>query len=111
MDSFYDGLGVRAVSWDLARAFDQAGVADSAIARYEMALEHTDELIELDWQPRQIPITYLRLARLYDERGDLEQAAGYYGRFVDLWEDADAEFQPKVERARARLEEIVRERG
>lgn len=111
MDSFYDGLGVRAVSWDLARAFDQAGVADSAIARYEMALEHTDELIDLDLQPRQIPITYLRLAELYDERGDLDQAAGYYGRFVDLWEESDAEFQPKVERARARLEEIVRERG
>jgi tetratricopeptide (TPR) repeat protein len=111
MDSFYDGLGVRSVSWDLARAFDAAGKADSAIARYELALEHTDQVINLDDQPRQIPTTYLRLARLYDARGDLEEAAGYYGRFVDLWEEADAEFQPKVSAARARLEEIVRERG
>jgi tetratricopeptide (TPR) repeat protein len=111
MDSFYDGLGVRSVSWDLARAFDAAGNADSAIARYELALEHTDQVINLDEQPRQIPTTYLRLARLYDARGDLEEAAGYYGRFVDLWEEADAEFQPRVAAARARLEQIVRERG
>jgi len=111
MDSFYDGLGVRTVSWDLARAFDRAGMADSAIARYEAALVNSSEIIDLPRQPREIPTTYLRLAELYDARGDLEQAAGYYGRFVDLWNEADPEFQPKVERARARLEEIVRERG
>lgn len=111
MDSFYEGLGVRSVSWDLAWAFDRAGLADSAIARYESALLNSSEIVDLSEQPRQIPTTYLRLAELYDERGDLEQAAGYYGRFIDLWEDADAEFHPKVERARARLEAIVRERG
>ncbi|MBK5098658.1 MAG: hypothetical protein JJE01_12800, partial [Gemmatimonadetes bacterium] len=111
MDSFYEGLGVRSVSWDLAWAFDRAGLADSAIARYESALLNSSEIVDLSEQPRQIPTTYLRLAELYDERGDLEQAAGYYGRFIDLWEDADDEFQPKVERARARLEAIVRERG
>jgi tetratricopeptide (TPR) repeat protein len=111
MDSFYDGLGVREVSWDLARAFDRAGMADSAIVRYELALEHTDEVVDLDRQPRQAPITYLRLAKLYDDQGDLEQAAGYYARFIDLWEESDPEFQPKVAEARARLEEIVRERG
>ena len=111
MDSFYDGLGVRSVSWDLARAFDRAGQADSAIARYELALEHSDETVDLDTQSRQIPTTYLRLAEMYDERGDLEQAAGYYGRFIDLWVDADAELQPRVQAAQDRLEAIVRERG
>jgi tetratricopeptide (TPR) repeat protein len=111
MDSFFDGLGARTISWDLARAFDLAGMADSAIARYEQALEHTDEVIDLDVQPRQAPITYLRLARLYDARSDLDPAAGYYGRFVELWEEADPELQPRVRAARARLEEIVRERG
>ena len=110
LDSFYEGLGVRTVSWDLARAFDRAGAADSAIARYELALEHTNA-VEWDEEARQIPTTYLRLAALYDSRGDLEQAAGYYGRFIDLWEEADAEFQPRVQAAQARLEEIVRERG
>jgi hypothetical protein len=48
---------------------------------------------------------------LYDELGDLENAAIYYARFVELWADADAELLPRVEVARARLEEIIRERG
>jgi tetratricopeptide (TPR) repeat protein len=111
MDSFFEGLGVREISWPLARAFDRAGMADSAIVRYEAALEHSDEIIDLAAQPRQIPTTYLRLAQLYEERGDLERASGYYGRFVDLWDEADPEFQPRVERARARLAAIVAERG
>jgi hypothetical protein len=85
-------------------------MADSAIARYEVSLDH-GEAFGLDGSTRQIPITLERLARLYDARGDLEQAAGYYGRFVELWADADPDLQPRVEAARARLEEIVRERG
>jgi hypothetical protein len=52
-----------------------------------------------------------RLGQLYDEQGDLENAAVYYARFVELWEDADAELQPRVGAARSRLEEIIRERG
>jgi tetratricopeptide (TPR) repeat protein len=51
------------------------------------------------------------VARLYDEAGDAEKSAVYYARFLDLWADADPELQPRVETARARLEEIVRERG
>ncbi len=57
------------------------------------------------------PILFERLGQLYDEQGDLENAALYYARFVELWADADAELQPRVGVARARLEEIIRERG
>jgi hypothetical protein len=46
-----------------------------------------------------------------DERGDLEKAARYYAKFVELWENADPELQPRVEAARDRLQEITRERG
>jgi len=109
-DSFYPDFGTRLVSWDLARAFDGAGMADSAIARYEMSLEHGD-ILEVRRQAREYPITLIRLAERYDERGDLERAAGYYARYVDLWADADPDLQPRVEAARARLEEIVAERG
>ncbi len=109
-DSFYPELGGHLLSWDLARAYDRAGMADSAIARYEMALGYGD-LLEIRRQAREYPITLIRLAESYDERGDLEQAAGYYGRFVELWADADPDLQPRVEAARARLDEIVRERG
>jgi hypothetical protein len=57
------------------------------------------------------PILFERLGQLYDEAGDLENAALYYARFVELWAGADAELQTRVEAARARLEEIIRERG
>lgn len=109
-DSFSPTLGGHLVSWDLARAYDRAGMADSAIARYEMALGYGD-LLEIGRQAREYPITLIRLAERYDERGDLEQAAGYYGRFVELWAEADPDLQPRVEAARTRLDEIVRERG
>jgi hypothetical protein len=52
-----------------------------------------------------------RLGQLYDGLGDMENAALYYARFVELWADADAELQPRVTVARTRLEEIIRERG
>ena len=55
--------------------------------------------------------TLERLGQLYDELGDMENAALYYARLVELWADADAELQPRVTVARTRLEEIIRERG
>ncbi|MCL7971572.1 MAG: hypothetical protein M8866_05670, partial [marine benthic group bacterium] len=101
-DSFYPDLGTRLVSWDLARAFDGAGMADSAIVRYEMSLGYGD-ILEVHRQAREYPITLIRLAERYDEKGDLERAAGYYGRFVALWADADPDLRPRVEAAQARL--------
>jgi tetratricopeptide (TPR) repeat protein len=91
-------------------AFDQAGQPDSAIAYYERYLaprQNWRTYVDGSWRAW----TLERLGQLYDEMGDLEQAAGYYGAFVELWEDADPELQPRVQAARARLEEIVRERG
>ncbi len=109
-NSFHPEIGARVISWDLARAFDRAGEADSAIARYERALGYGDAL-QVHRQAREYPITLIRLAARYDERGDMERAAGYYGRFFELWAEADPDLQPRVEAARARLDEIARERG
>ncbi len=91
-------------------AFDLAGQPDSAVAYYEryLAPKHNwRAYIDSRWRAW----TLERLGQLYDEMGDLEQAAGYYGMFVELWEEADPELQPRVQAARARIEEIVRERG
>jgi hypothetical protein len=52
-----------------------------------------------------------RLGYLYDEAGDPERASMYLARFVELWDEADPEFQARVDAARARLAEILRERG
>jgi tetratricopeptide (TPR) repeat protein len=93
-----------------AHLFDATGQADSAIARYTEYLEKPSNFnLFLDALMR--APAHERLARLYDERGDQESAALHYAQFVELWEDADPELQPRVEAARTRLEEIVRERG
>jgi hypothetical protein len=63
------------------------------------------------WDQVGLPWSMQQAARLADELGDTEKAALYYAQFVELWADADAELQPQVEVARARLEEILRERG
>ena len=54
---------------------------------------------------------YESLGRMYDEEGDPEQAAIHYAQFVELWNEADPELQPRVRAAQDRLETIVRERG
>ena len=51
------------------------------------------------------------MGKLYDEAGDPEEASVYLARFIELWDEADPEFQPRVEAARTRLTEILRERG
>jgi tetratricopeptide (TPR) repeat protein len=91
--------------YEIALAHDLAGRADSAVAWYRVELE-TPRLRAPDRGS-----LFERLGQLYDEQGDLENAALYHARFVELWADADAELQPRVEVARARLEEIIRERG
>jgi tetratricopeptide (TPR) repeat protein len=91
--------------YEIGKAHDLAGRPDSAVVWYRLDLETP----RLRAPPR--PVLFERLAQLYDEQGDLENAALYYARFVELWADADAELQPRVEAARARLEEIIRERG
>ena len=94
----------------VGRAFDLAGRPDSAIVYYEKYLApafNWRQWVDGKWKGR----TLERLGRIYDEKGDLERAAGYYGMFVDLWADADPELQPRVQAARSRMEEIVRERG
>jgi tetratricopeptide (TPR) repeat protein len=56
--------------------------------------------------------SHLGRAEIYDRAGDTELAAEHYARFVELWEDADPEFQPMVEEARQaiiRLEGLRRE--
>ena len=93
---------------DLALAYDRAGQRDSAIAIYERYL--TSPRIGIPPPHRWGPILE-RLAQLYDERGDRDEAADYYAKFVELWAEADEELQPRVRAAQARLEEILDERS
>jgi tetratricopeptide (TPR) repeat protein len=53
--------------------------------------------------------THLRQAEVYERLGDRQQAVEHYGRFIRLWKGCDPELRPSVERARARLANLVGE--
>ncbi|NNK49784.1 MAG: tetratricopeptide repeat protein, partial [Gemmatimonadetes bacterium] len=95
---------------EAARLFEALGQADSAIARYREYIE-TQSNFSLFLDATQLAPAHESLGRLYDEKGDLENAALHYAQFVELWGDADPILQPRVEAARTRLQAIVRERG
>ena len=58
----------------------------------------------------QLPSIYERLGELYEQRGSAERAIYYYGRFVELWQDADPDLQPRVEAARRAIDALSRDR-
>jgi hypothetical protein len=52
-------------------------------------------------------LAHERLGSLYLEVGDTAAAAHHLATFIDLWQDADPELQPRVEAARRRLAGLV----
>ena len=68
------------------------------MARYE----HVANTPALDLQARQLqlPAALRRAGEMYEAKGDRKKALDYYGRFVDLWKDADPELQPGVDAER-----------
>ncbi len=98
----------------LGAAYDRAGQADSAIAVFTRYAEtpFPDRYASYAYPlgPALGP-TLERLGQLHDQEGNLNDAALYLAKFVELWTDADEELQPRVRAAQARLEEIVSEIG
>ena len=88
--------------YELGKAYDQTGQADSALAVYERAVAANGMSLLLD-QATSLGLIYKRVGELYDQRGDRAQARDYYNRFVDLWKDADPDLQPQVRDVRARI--------
>ena len=43
--------------------------------------------------------------------GDKDKALEYYGKFTDLWSDADPVLQPKVREAKSRMAKLSAERS
>ena len=105
--------------FDLGVAQERAGHRDAAIAAYEAHVDTTGSF-RLWAAHYSIPVALERLGALLEERAreadpptpaDLEAAARYDSRFVELWADADEELQPRVRAAQARLEAILKETG
>src|SRR5438309_4534701 len=94
----------------LGRAYERAGQRDSALAVYERAVI-TPGYTRAFQEEATLGPTYRRLGELYEERGQLDKARDYYGRFLDLWKDADPELQPLVRDVKQRLVILTRETG
>ncbi|HET9684309.1 MAG TPA: protein kinase [Gemmatimonadaceae bacterium] len=92
----------------LGIAFDRANMADSTIANLERYLASQGRIGMDVWM--RAPAEK-RLGELYEARGDNVRALSHYRTFVDLWQHADPDLQPKVAEVRARilrLERLVR---
>jgi tetratricopeptide (TPR) repeat protein len=92
----------------LGRAFDAANQPDSAIGEYEKYLAtpwayRFDETLDASV----LPSLHERLGQLYEAKGNVDKAAEHYREFIELWKNADAELQPRVAAARARLYKLT----
>jgi tetratricopeptide (TPR) repeat protein len=79
------------------------------LGRDEEALAWYASLGELS--PFELPFlapSHLHQAEIYERLGRRAEAAKHYARFIDLWKDADPEFQPAVATAEGRLQELRR---
>ena len=86
---------------ELARLYRQAGAPDSALAVYRRFLA-ARSLTRITEDAFERGPALESLAALYEQRGDRGLAATAYRSFAELWREADARLQPRVEAARRR---------
>jgi hypothetical protein len=90
---------------EIAWAFDEAAVPDSAIVYYDMYLDTPLALgpVELRWRTRSL----LRAAELHAAAGNTDRARLYYGRLLELWADPEPSMRPRVDAVRASLARLM----
>jgi tetratricopeptide (TPR) repeat protein len=94
----------------LARAYDAAEQADSAIAYYERFVETPYWFrANIDVDPIFLAGAHKRLGELYEAKDNRTKAVSHYSKFVELWKNADPELQPRVAEVRRRLSRLGRE--
>ena len=113
-DTLYDGAPTTCESCmivPLARAYDAAGQRDAALRMYERYARDSYNGRALNDDRFVRGPAFERLGQLYEEKGDKRHAALAYADFIDLWKNADAEFQPRVAAARKRLAALSTSEG
>jgi len=96
--------------YELGRAYELVKQPDSALVAYQQAVSNPGGLGRVFGDAWTLAATYRRLGELYEERGDREKAADFYGKFIDLWKQADPELQSQVREIKARLAKLVGEK-
>ena len=94
----------RCIHAALGRAYDLAGMRDSAVASFERYLATRDLLpLRPEGDPQYLAGVHRRLGELYEVAGDVQRAVGHYSAFIELWKTADPELQPAVQDVKRRL--------
>jgi tetratricopeptide (TPR) repeat protein/DNA-binding winged helix-turn-helix (wHTH) protein len=99
INHFRAAVRQRPVEWNydsfedcLANAYLELGRLDDAIAEYEGILRLNPNY----------PLAHYHLGQAYERKGERERARAAYERFLQIWQDADADI-PEVIDAKARL--------
>ncbi len=99
LNRFRAALKHRAVEWNidsfedcLANALLELGRHDEAMAEYERILKINPNY----------PLAHYRLGQVYERKAERERARAAYERFLQVWNDADADV-PEVAQAQERL--------
>jgi serine/threonine-protein kinase len=92
---------------ELGRLYQQLGEPDSALAVYRRYLA-ARSLTRVMADAFERGPTLEALGALYEQRGDRRLAVAAYGDFAELWREADARLQPRVEAARRRVSALSR---
>jgi tetratricopeptide (TPR) repeat protein len=94
----------------MALAFERAGQADSALVYFQRWADTGENFWEAGIYFHWPPLAYFRLGELYEAKGDKTKAVDFYGRFTELWREADPELQPRVKEARRRIAALLPDR-
>jgi tetratricopeptide (TPR) repeat protein/tRNA A-37 threonylcarbamoyl transferase component Bud32 len=97
--------------FELGNAYELAHQPDSALAVYERAVTAPGEVTRIFQDSQTLPRATKRLGELYEEKGDREKSLDYYGRFVQLWREADQVLQPQVKEVKERMVRLAGEGG
>jgi tetratricopeptide (TPR) repeat protein len=87
----------------LGRLEEAAAQYDTLTRTYRLNFQDTGQFGPL------LPLAHERLGGVYLALGDTVGAVRHLSAFTELWEKADPELQPRVEAARATLEQLVAE--
>lgn len=93
----------------LARAWQEAGNEDSAVAVLNRYLSLPDDDRAMV-DPLERAGALARLGEIYERRGDTARALSMNGQFLSLWENADPVFRPVVERVKERQRRLTAEK-